>query len=394
MTQTLAPSLLEAVARLEPIIRQHADEAEENRNLSKAVHDAMVDAGLFGMFVPRSLGGLETDVVSGFEAIEAVSRIDSAAGWNLQIAAAPIGMSVLFPEATVRDVFANPRATVAGGFFPPGVLKRVDGGYRLSGRWGFVSGSQHATWIINPAVELKDGGPVIGDDGQPIVRICISPAAEMQIIDAWNPLGMRGTGSHDVVAEGVFVPESRATQLRPFSIHPNAVFEGPFSRLGILPTVLGNAVVALGIARAAIDESIEIIRTKTPAHFQTPPGQRSTVQGHLGRAEATLSAARCYFYDSLRTAWAVAEGGNSIGQTERKHLQLAASYAAESSAQAVDYIHAAVGSTGVLEEQHKFARHFRDVHTITQHALCSPTRFESMGQVMLGMETDWAFFNI
>ena len=90
----------------------------------------------------------------------------------------------------------------------------------------------------------------------------------------------------------------------------------------------------------------------------------------------------------------MAEGGNIIGQTERKQLQLAASYAAESSTQAVDYIHAAVGSTGVLESAHKFARHFRDVHTITQHALCSPTRFESMGQVMLGMETDWAFFNI
>jgi alkylation response protein AidB-like acyl-CoA dehydrogenase len=152
--------------------------------------------------------------------------------------------------------------------------------------------------------------------------------------------------------------------------------------------------VGLGIARAAIDESLEIIRTKTPAHFQTQPGQRSTVQAHLGRAEATLSAARAYFYDSLRKAWTIAESGQSIGIEERKHLQLAASYAAESAAQAVDYVHAAVGSTGVLESQHAFARHFRDVHTITQHALCSPTRFESMGQIMLGMETDWAFFHI
>ncbi|MGE3074462.1 MAG: acyl-CoA dehydrogenase family protein [Dehalococcoidia bacterium] len=161
-----------------------------------------------------------------------------------------------------------------------------------------------------------------------------------------------------------------------------------------MPTILGNAVVALGVARSAIDESLEVIRTKTPAHFQTQPGQRSTVQAHLGRAESTLSAARAYFFGSLRSAWDVAESGTAIGVTERKHLQLAASYAAESAAQAVDYIHAAVGSTGILEDQFPFARHFRDVHTITQHALCSPTRFESMGQVMLGMETDWAFFNI
>ena len=118
------------------------------------------------------------------------------------------------------------------------------------------------------------------------------------------------------------------------------------------------------------------------------------VQGHLGRAEATLSAARTYFYEALRNAAVVVERGAGIDTAHRLHLQLAASYAAESAASAVDYIHAAVRSTGVLESQHAFARHFRDVHTITQHVLCSPTRFESMGQVMLGMETDWKFFYI
>ena len=394
MTQVLSRSLRETVASIEPTIRQHAAEAEANRGLSKPVHQAMLDAGLFSMFVPRSLGGLEVDVVTGFEAIEEISRIDSAAGWNLQIAACPIGMAAIFPDDTVREIFAQQDAVVAGGFFPPGVLQAVDGGFRLNGRWSFVSGCQNATWIVNPAIELKDGAPVMGPDGTPVVRVCMYPASEATIIDTWHPLGMRGTGSHDLAAENVFVPTERTTFLRPFSIEPNKVFTGPFVNLGIAPTLLGNAVVALGVARAAIDESLEIIRTKTPAHFQTQPGQRSTVQGHLGRAEATLSAARAYFYDALRKAWAVADTGAAIGDEERKHLQLAASYAAESAARAVDYVHAAVGSTGVLESQHQFARHFRDVHTITQHALCSPTRFESMGQVMLGMETDWAFFHI
>jgi indole-3-acetate monooxygenase len=337
------------------------------------------------------LGGLEVDVVTGFEAMEAVSRIDSAAGWTLQIAAAPVGLAALFPDTTAREVYGHANSVVAGGFSPPGAVQAVEGGFRLNGRWSFVSGCQRATWIVNPAVEIKDGAPVLTDDGHPLVRVCVYPAAEAEIIDTWHSMGMRGTGSHDVAANNVFVPAERTAIFRPFSIDPGPAFTGPFAKMGMMPTTLGNAVVALGIARAAIDESIGIVRTKTPAHFQTPPGQRSTVQGHLGRAEATLSAARAYFYESLRTAWAVAESESSIGTKERMNLQLAASYAAESAANTVDFVHAAVGSTGVLEAQYAFARHFRDVHTITQHALCSATRFESMGQVMLGMKPTGLF---
>lgn len=384
----------EIISQVEPVIRAHSAYAEANHSLHPTVHKAMFDAGLFRMFLPGSLGGLDLDVVSGFEILEEISRIDSAAGWSLQISAAPIGTVSLFDDETVQSVTADPESVTAAGFFPPGTLLEVEGGFHLNGRWSFVSGCQHARWLLNPAIQLQNGAPVMGPDGTPLVRLCIYPMAEARIVETWNPLGMRGTGSHDVVADNVFVPTNRTTFFRPLSMGASSIFSNSFVRLGSMPVILGNAVVALGIARAAIDESVDIIRTKTPAHFQVQPGQRSTVQAHLGRAEATLSAARCYFYDALREAWSVAESGVSIGTEERKHLQLAASFAAESAANAVDYIHAAVGSTGVLEDQHAFARHFRDVHTITQHALCSPTRFESMGQVMLGMETDWAIFNI
>ncbi len=394
MTQTMTRSLIDSVARIAPILREHAAEAEERKTLSAAAHEAMVNAGLFRMFVPRALGGLEVDVVSGFEAIEAVARIDSAAGWNLQIGSAPTGIAALLSDGAAKEIFSAPDAVVAGGFFPPGSLSAVDGGFRLNGRWGWVSGCQQATWMVSPAIRMKDGAPEMTPDGRPVAHVCFYPATEAQIITTWDPMGMRGTGSNDIAANDVFIPTDRAPLFRPFSIDPGPSFSGPLYKLGIMPTILGNAVVALGIARRAIDESIGLLQTKTPAHFQTQPAQRTTVQMHLGRAEATLSAARAYFYDSLAAAWEVAEAGNTIGTEERKHLQLAAAYAAESAAKAVDYIHASVGGNGVLEAQHSFARHFRDVHTITQHALCSATRFESMGQVMLGMKTDWMLFDL
>ena len=136
MTQVMVvPPLIEAVEALAPLIRKHADEAEEARSLSRPVFEAMVDAGRFRMLVPRAYGGLEMPIVDAFKVVERVSAIDSAAGWCLQITGidSPT-VGALFPDATAREVFGNPRAVAAGGFNPPGMASRVDGGYRLTGR--------------------------------------------------------------------------------------------------------------------------------------------------------------------------------------------------------------------------------------------------------------------
>jgi indole-3-acetate monooxygenase len=395
-TQTVssptASPLLSHVEDLAPIIRKHADEAEENRRLSTPVFDAMVDAGLLRMFVPQELGGLEVDVVTGFQVIERISEIDSAAGWNLQITgiAGPTTASLL-PDEGAREIFGDPKAVIAGGFNPPGAAVPVEGGYKVSGRWPFVSGCQQANWIADPAIIMVNGEPQMTPEG-PAMFVFYYPASEAQIIETWNPLGMRGTGSQDVVAEEVFVPSSRAA---PFtSTETGPAFDGPLYKLGIYPTILGNAVVALGIARAAIDEAVELTKSKIPAFMQTKPVDRGVVHMHLARAEADLSSARTYFYTALEDAWKSAVEGERPSRQQRLHMQLSASQAAEGAARAVDHVHAAMGSSGVREEQHRFARHFRDVHTITQHALCSATRFESMGQVMLGLQTDWILFEL
>jgi indole-3-acetate monooxygenase len=385
--------LLTKVEELAPFVREHSEEAERERHLSRPVFEAMVDARLFHMFVPRELGGLEVGLVEGFEAIERLSEIDSAAGWNLQISAVGGAPQLApAPDAGIRELFSDPRAVVVVGFSPPGAAVPVDGGYRLSGRWPFVSGCQQAFWIGNPALRMKDGQPELGDNGEPILMFLVYPMSEAQIIETWDPLGMRGTGSHDVVADDVFVPESHTAPLVPDA--PNGpAFQGPLYRLGVLPVFWGNAVVALGIARAAIDEGVELAKSKIPALMQARPVDRGVVQAHLARAEAKLCAARAYFYATLSDIWDSAVAGERPSIEQRVQAHLAASFAAEASAEVVDHIHAAVGSSGVREEQHRFARHFRDVHTISQHATCSAARFESMGQIMLGLETDWAFFH-
>jgi alkylation response protein AidB-like acyl-CoA dehydrogenase len=324
--------------------------------------------------------------------IERISAIDSAAGWNLQITgiAGPT-TAALLPDEGAREIFSDPNAVIAGGFNPPGAAVAVDGGYKLSGRWPFVSGCQHATWFADPALLMENGEPQMTPEG-PVMLVFYYRASEGEIIETWNPLGMRGTGSQDIAANDVFVPASRAA---PFtSTETGPAFSGPLYKLGIYPVILGNAVVPLGIARAAIDEAVELTKSKIPAFMQAKPVDRGVVHMHLARAEAELNAARTYFYTALEDAWKSALEGERPSREQRLHMQLSASQAAEAAASAVDHVHAALGSSGVREEQHRFARHFRDVHTITQHALCSATRFESMGQVMLGLQTDWILFDL
>lgn len=385
--------LVDTVRDLEPLIRKHAAEAEQHRRLPAAIFDAMVGANLLKMFVPRELGGLETDAEQAFEVIERISRIDSAAGWNLQIAAigGPV-TAALLPDEGAREVFGSPGVVTAGGFNPPGAAIPVEGGYQLSGRWPFASACQHANWFTSPALVIKDGQPEMTEHG-PVMLALFYPSNEGNIQENWNTLGMRGTGSHDIVAEGVFVPSSRAAFFRPFD-EVGAAFQGPMYKLGLFPIALGNAAVALGIARAAIDEGVRLAETKVPAFQQARPVDRGVVHMHLARAEASLSAARAYYYGSISDAWRSALKGDRPSGQQRIHLQLAASYAAEASAIAVDHVHAVVGSSGLREEEYQFARHFRDVHTITQHALCSPTRYESVGQMMLGLPADWIVFEL
>lgn len=391
MTTATRSSLMHEVDRIAPILAEHADEAERERRLSRQAFEAMVHAGLYQMFVPQELGGLETPLHEGLEVVERISQIDSAAGWNLEISAVGATIGALFPDEGAREIFSDPTAVGAGGFNPPGTAVEVEGGYRLNGRWSFASGCLQAKWLIDTALLIRDGQPQMGPDGNPLLMALVYHADEGKIVDTWHPLGMRGTGSNDLIAEDVFVPARRAAFLRPFD-NPGSAYRGPLAKLGTLPVGLGNSVVALGVARAAIDEAVEISTTREPAFMQSKPVTRGVVHTQLAQAEAGLRSARAYFYESIDDAWESALSGSRPSIPQRMHLQLAAAQAASAAATAVDLVQQVVGSAGMREDRYRFARHFRDVHTINQHAFCSGARFESMGRVMLGLESDWPFF--
>jgi alkylation response protein AidB-like acyl-CoA dehydrogenase len=385
-------ALLEAVARIEPVLREHAAEAEAKRRLSDAAAAAMKGAGLFRMWVPRAYGGLEVDPLTALPIFEEVARIDSAAGWNLALPAANSLFLAFLDEQAAAEVFGEPDSIIAGTFFPPCNAVPVDGGFRVTGRMPFASACHHCGWFIVLAHVVENGTERTGADGAPETWFIALRASDFEIIDHWNTVGMRGTGSHDAAIRDAFVPRHRAAPLAASASRQSVPkgFEGPLYRCTVWPAHGALASIALGIARAALDELVTLARTKTPAYMPSPLSQRSLAQSQVAQAEARLGAARAYLYEALREVWENAVAGHFVALPQKLKVQLAAVHAALAAAEAVDLVQAAAGTSGIRCE-YGFERHFRDVHSITQHAYISASRYESVGKLLFGLESDWGF---
>jgi len=389
--RTTVDEVLGRVAELEPMIRAASAEAEIERRLSAHVAAALRDAGCYHLFRPSSRGGLELDPVSAFRVIEELSRLDSAAGWNVALANASEPFGAYFSDETTAEVFGSAQTVMAGSFSPPRRAVPVERGYRLSGRCTFNSNCHAATWIVGLAHVYDDGVQRLDENGAPVTLLTLFPREQAEIIDNWDTLGMRGTGSHDVKVDDVFVPAERAVPFRPLE-QPSPAYSGPWHRLTAWPSVACNAIPALGIAQAAIDEFAELAMKKTPSYTTTILKDRSIVQLRFATAIAKVESARAYLHEVFDAAWQGALDGRSLDLAGRARLLLASSHAPIAAAEAVDLIHSLAGTTGIRND-HAFQRHFRDVHVISQHAYVCESRMEAVGQVRFGLDPNWPFLH-
>jgi alkylation response protein AidB-like acyl-CoA dehydrogenase len=391
-THATVDTLLYRVKQIAPIIGDHAAEAEEKRRLSRPVVDAMLEAGLYDMSRPRAFGGLEADPITMFRVIEEVARHDSAAGWNLQLSLGALPFLAWLPDEGVEEILSAQPSTIVGGSFTPGRQAIAEeGGYRLTGQWPFVSGGHDCHWLVLLPQVVDGDTPRVTEQGVPVQRLVYVPADKTTFLDNWHTLGMRGTGSNDVVLSDVFVPERYTAPLAPLE-NPAKGFEGPLYRgLTVWVPIAMLAPPALGIARAAVDGLIELARVKTPSFNAAILARRQVVQRQVAEAEATLGAGRAYLFETFRDNWEAALRGEPLTQKRKINMQLATSHAVVSAAKAVDLVHAAAGASAIRNE-YKFQKWFRDVHTLTQHAFASASRYESAGALMLGVESDWGFF--
>jgi alkylation response protein AidB-like acyl-CoA dehydrogenase len=323
--------------------------------------------------------------------IEELARIDSAAGWNVALANACEPFGAWYSDETTTEVFGSAETVMAGAFFPPRRAAPVGGGYCLSGRCAFNSNCHAATWILGLAHVYDDDVERLDENGGPVTLITLFPREQAEIIDNWDTLGMRGTGSHDMNVDDVFVPAERAVPFKPLE-QPSPAYGGPWHRLTIWPPVAATAIPAIGIAQAAIDEFAELATKKTPSYTTTTLKDRPIVQLRFATAVAKVESARAYLHEAFDAAWQAALDGRSLDLAGKARLQLASSHVPIAAAEAVDLIHSLAGTTGIRNE-HAFQRHFRDAHVITQHAYVCESRMEAVGQVRFGLDPNWPFLH-
>ena len=252
----------------------------------------------------------------------------------------------------------------------------------MNGQWRFVSGCQQAAWFLLLCPLMDGDKPVLDEQANPTMLFVFLPAAQVTIMDTWYTLGLRGTGSHNIEITDQFVPDRRAAALAPLE-QPGSAFTGPLYRLTIWPPIALLAPPALGIARASVDDFVALARGKTPSFTGTTLADRQVVQRQVAQADAHVKAGRAFLHQAFGDAWDAAVRGHPIELDRKLVMQLATSHAVSSAATAVDLVHAAAGTSAIRDEQ-PFQQHFRDVHTLTQHAFSSAQRFESVGGIMLG----------
>lgn len=368
--------LVERALALAPTIASHAREHDVERRLAKPLVDAFVDAGFYRMVVPRALGGDEVSPSVLVDVLERIARSDGSAAWCVMVGATTGLVAALLPEADARPIF-HERAVPSGVFAPIGVAVPEGDSLRVRGRWPFASGSEHAT------VRLA-GVVVEGSSETPIVRHVLLDPSDMRIADTWTTAGLRGTGSHDMIAEGVLVPPSRTLSLWDAKPRYDApVYAFPF--FGMLS--LGIGAVALGVARAALDAFRELASKKSPAGARRPLAQRETTQLRFAEASASVLAARAFVHDAVRAAEAEAARGGAVSVEARATLRLAAANAVRASASAVDVVYNAAGGSSIYAAS-PIQRLFQDVHVATQHAMVAEPVWTLAGRVLLGVPAD------
>ena len=379
--------LLDGARALEPVIRQHADEAESNRRLSHPVVHAMARAGLFRMWVPRTLGGHEAPPLTGYQAVEEVARLDGSTGWCLFTGASSAVTGLFLPDLAAEDIFAgDPLGIVGGSIAGAGKAVVQKNGYLVSGRWPYGSGSQHCAWLLALCQVLVGDKPRLAAGDVPEMRVIYVPREQATILDdTWNVSGLVGTGSHDYVIESAFVPESHTWRFAPGTPHgkhyAGSLYGFPLAALLRLPV----SAVALGIAQGAVDACLALAGAKRAPIGIGVLRDQPTFQARIAEAVAFVGSARAWLHAAIQRAWETTLAGESASLAERGALLLAAVNATHRAAEAVQLVYMLAG--GSANYRHSpLQRALRDVHAVTQHVGMAPQQYEEAGRMLLGLQ--------
>lgn len=359
---------LEAARRAAQVIEAEAEAIEAEATITDTAYRALADNDLFWILIPQEYGGAGLDIVGAFKVVQEIARADGSTGWAFMANSCSMGVAVGFTDPDgAREIFASdPRGITAGMVVPTGKATRVPGGYQVSGRFQFASGSAHASWIgAGFIVHDENGEPIVDENGQPDARISWIPREQVEFHGNWNVMGMVGTGSYDYSVTDVFVPE-RFT-MSTFSTDP--VRPEPVYKFGLLGIgVGGHAPVALGLAERALQEIAGIVSDKMRPGYEGPVGDSELFRIDFARHEALFRAAQAYVYEAFGEAQATVDAGLPLTPEHHARLRQATTWTQEVAGDVVMFAHRWAGSATVRQPS-VLGRIVRDAAVATQHAL-------------------------
>src|SRR5271155_140912 len=370
---------------LAPMIAAAASRIEQGRELPADLVDALHEARLFRLLLPRSFGGEEVSPVAFMQAIEEIAKADASTAWCIaQTSVCSTIAKSLQPDVAAEIFRKNPRGVLAWGPSTSGKAVAEPGGFRVTGTWPFASGSRHATWLAAHCRVCEAGGaPRRDDHGNPVEKTLVFPRERATIDDVWHVIGLKGTGSDTYAVTDVFVPEHHA-----IGHHALDAAErregGPLYAFTIYQ-LFGSCfpAIALGIARATLDAFIALARTKTPTVRKALLRDNAVIQSQVGVAEAQLAAARAFFFEAWREIWQAAQAG-TMSLEQRARLRMASVHASQQARQVVDTAYLAAGATAVFESN-PFERRFRDMHAVSQQLPSHFSIYGVLGQYFRGL---------
>lgn len=378
----MSEALLNNAQRLSKSFAQRSAEFEQARRLPADVSDAMAKAGIYRMFVPQSLGGSETSPLVSSQVFETLAQGDAACGWVAFIAATSGSSLARIETSAAKQMFASPQTMLAGVFAPNGKAVKSGEDYILNGQWQWGSGTQNADWVLAGSMVIDPEQPA---DAKPRAHMCLVPKDAIEFLDTWHSTGLRGTGSSDFKLTDHRVPSAHIVGLEVRKMPDTPLFQFPNFTL----LTLGIGAVSMGIARAALNEFVDLAQQKKRISSSSTIAERSHTQMQIATAEAKLRSARAFYYDSVEQAWERALAGDTVDVDQRRNLRLATTHAVMASAEVVDCAYNLAGGVSVYQSSN-LQRHFRDIHVATQHIMVAPSTLETTGRLFLGLPTNTA----
>lgn len=366
---------VESAVALQPLLRELADSGEQARHMPAEIAQAFTAAGLYRLAAPEDCFGADQPPREQIGVIEALAQADGSAAWNAMIGIENFGL-IAPAFVDCKSLIADPSVIIASSTAAVGRAEKVEGGVRVSGRWQFVSGV-HNAHLFGATVRLYEPGAeeAVSDNLYAIV-----PQGDYEILDTWHTNGMRGSGSHDVVVENVFVPQ---TQL--VSPIGGANYDAPLLNFPLGARLAYNKVaVAWGLARAGIDAFVDLAEGKIPRFSSRSLRERPRAHRAVAEAEVRFRAGKALVLELLDEMWATVQAKGHITTRERGLFQLACSDSVAGCIDAVEGLCRAAG-TSANATGGPLDRIARDIRVVGQHATVAPHHMEDAGRVLLGL---------